>query len=90
MWILRRDIQKDRAEEIVSSSTYHMKYVTAVICSLTIFGERSWTATSNIYKKYTDMMSKNEKSLPYRRVSDLLVNLESSGLLCLVPILGVE
>ncbi|MBS3926371.1 MAG: AAA family ATPase [Nitrosarchaeum sp.] len=73
-------LQKDRASEILASSTYHMRCVAASICSLAILGEQPWSATSAIYKKYSDMVAKNEKPLSYRRVSDLLVELENSGL----------
>lgn len=76
----QRIMQKDRAEEIVASSTYHTRCVAGAICSLAILGGQSWAATSNIYKKYTDMVSAKEKPLLYRRVSDLLVELENSGL----------
>jgi len=73
-------LQKDRAEEIVSSAPYHMRCVAAAICSLAIVEEQSWAATSSIYKKYSEIISPKEKPLSYRRVSDLLVELENSGL----------
>jgi len=73
-------LQKDRAEEIVSNAPYHMRCVAGAICSLAIVGDQSWAATSSIYKKYTEIVSKTEKPLSYRRVSDLLVELENSGL----------
>jgi cell division control protein 6 len=73
-------LQKDRAQEIVSSAPYHMRCVAAAICSLAIVSEESWAATSSIYKKYTEVTSKDKKPLSYRRVSDLLVELENSGL----------
>ena len=73
-------LQKDRAEEIVSSAPYHMRCVAAAICSLAIVGEQAWAATSAIYKKYTEVLSSDNKPLSYRRVSDLLVELENSGL----------
>jgi len=73
-------LQKDKAQEIVSSATYHMRCVVASICSLAIVNEQSWAATSSIYKKYTEIVSKDDKPLSYRRISDLLVELENSGL----------
>lgn len=74
------NISKNRAEEIVSVAPYHMRCVVGAICSLAIVSEESWAATSSIYKKYTDITSKDHKPLSYRRVSDLLVELENSGL----------
>jgi len=40
----------------------------------------SWNATSVIYKKYTDLISAENKPLSYRRCSDLLIELDNSGL----------
>lgn len=77
----QKTLQKDRAEEIVGHSTYHTRCVAAAICSLSLVSDMPWSATSNIYKKYTDVVSQNSKPLSYRRVSDLLVELENSGLL---------
>jgi cell division control protein 6 len=75
----QNNIQKDRAQEIVSNATYHMRCVAAAICYLALVNGESWSATSSIYKKYSNLIS-NDKPLSYRRVSDLLVELENSGL----------
>ena len=74
-------LHKDRAQEIILNATYHMRCVAGAICSLAIVNEESWSATSTIYKKYSDIISNNDKPLSYRRVSDILVELENSGLL---------
>ena len=74
-------LQKDRAQEIVSAAPFHMRCVAAAVCSLAIINQESWSATSSVYKKYSDISSKNSNPLSYRRVSDLLVELENSGLL---------
>ena len=50
------------------------------ICYLAIVREQSCTATSAIYKKYSDIVS-DKKPLSYRRIFDLLVELDNSGLL---------
>jgi cell division control protein 6 len=73
-------LQKDRASEVVSTAPYHMRCVIGAICSLAIVSEESWGATSAIYKKYSEIVSNNQNPLSYRRVSDLLVELENSGL----------
>jgi cell division control protein 6 len=74
-------LQKDRATEIVSSAPYHMRCVVGAIVSLALLGEYSWSATSEIFKKYTDIVANEKTPLKYRRVSDLLVELENSGML---------
>ena len=74
-------IQKDRVDEIVANASYHMRCVVGAIISLAIVKEESWSATSNIFKKYTEMVSKDYNPLKYRRISDLLVELENTGIL---------
>jgi len=77
----QRIIQKDRVDEIVANASYHMRCVVGAIVSLAIVKEQSWSATSNIFKKYTEIVSKDHSLLKYRRVSDLLVELENTGIL---------
>ena len=72
-------LQKDRAQEIVSLAPNHMRFIIGAICYQSIVYEQSWNATSVIYKRYSDLLSK-DKPLSYRRCSDLLVELENSGL----------
>lgn len=72
-------IQKDRFDEIVANASYHMRCVVGAIVSLSIVKEQSWAATSDIFKKYTEIVS-DDPPLKYRRVSDLLVELENTGL----------
>jgi len=74
-------LQKDRVEDIISNASYHMRCVAGAICSLAIVNEEPWSATSSVYRKYSDIVAKNQKPLSYRRVADLLVELENSGLL---------
>ncbi len=73
-------LQKDKAQEIVLSAPYHMRCVAAAICYQSIVNGEAWNATSVIYKKYADLVSDDNAPLSYRRVSDLLVELDNSGL----------
>jgi cell division control protein 6 len=74
-------IQKDRVDEIVANASYHMRCVVGAIVSLAIVKEQTWSATSSIFKKYTEIVSKDHNPLKYRRISDLLVELENTGIL---------
>ena len=65
--------QKDRFDEIVANASYHMMCVVGAIVSLAIVKEQSWAATSNIFKKYAEIVSDEQTPLKYSRVSDLLV-----------------
>lgn len=76
-----RYLQKDRVEDVISNASYHMRCVAGAICSLAIVNKEPWSATSSVYKKYSDIVTKDQKPLSYRRVADLLVELENSGLL---------
>jgi len=72
-------IQKDRVATIVSNASYHMKIVIAAICEQSLLSENPWRATSSIYNKYSKLLNE-KKSLSYRRIVDLLVEIENSGL----------
>jgi cell division control protein 6 len=74
-------VHKERVDEIVRNSSYHMRCLVGAIVSLAIRDGQSWNATSNIFKKYCDIVLKNYSPLKYRRVSDLLVELENTGIL---------
>ena len=73
-------LQKDRVELIVSSASYHLKVVIGAVCVNIMHSETGWTATSTIYNKYCEILRKETKPLSYRRIVDLLVELENTGL----------
>ncbi len=73
-------LQKDRVATIVTNSSYHMRLVMGTICSLSLLSGNPWCATSAIYKKYHSLISKEFKPLSYRRIVDLLVEIENTGL----------
>lgn len=73
-------LQKNRIELIVTNASYHQKVLIAAICVKTIYSEGGWTSTSSIYDQYGELLQKDTKSLSYRRVVDLLVELENMGL----------
>jgi cell division control protein 6 len=76
----QEQLQKDRMSTIVSSASYHLRIVIGAICANTLLTGNSWNATSAIYAKYSKMMAKDTKPLSYRRIVDLLVELENTGL----------
>jgi archaeal cell division control protein 6 len=76
----QQKITKDRISVIVSSSSYHSRVLIAAICSNALFSGHPWTSTSEIHKKYLKTISSDKKPLSYRRIVDLLVEIENSGL----------
>jgi len=63
--------------------------VVGAVCRLAIVDMSAWNATSQIYKKYSDIVS-GESPLRYKRVSDLLVELENTESWYLVHIRAEE
>ena len=76
----QEQLQKDRISTIVSSASYHLRVVIGAICGNTLLTGNSWNATSAIYTKYSKMMANDTKPLSYRRIVDLLIELENTGL----------
>jgi len=75
----QEQLQKDRIAMIVSNASYHQRVLIGAICSSTLFADNSWIATSAIYEKYCKILQKDTKPLSYRRITDLLVELENTG-----------
>ena len=73
-------LQKDRTFTIVSNASYHLKVIIGAICSNTLLTTSTWHATSSIYERYCKMIVKETKPLSYRRIADLLRDLENTGL----------
>ena len=74
-------LQKDRLELIITNVSYHQRVVIGAVCQNLINGDSGWTATSQIYNAYKEMLEKNIKPLSYRRIADLLVELKNTGLI---------
>lgn len=73
-------LQKDRVSALVANASHHQKMVIAAICANTITSENGWTSTSSVYDRYKQFISSDFKPLSYRRVYDLLIEIENSGL----------
>lgn len=87
IWIRNEDIdkadkqlQKDRVSNIIKNASPHQKILLGAICSCTINLANCWVSTSSIYDIYVEIVPKNLKSVSYRRVEDLLKEIENSGL----------
>jgi cell division control protein 6 len=77
-------LQKDRVVAVMSSASYHLKAVLAVFVKIAYdaYGQESaWHATSTLYEDYCySLHAKKQRTLSYRRVSELLCELENTGL----------
>ena len=75
-----KQMQKDRVGLIVSTSSYHFRAAVMALARLTFLSGDSWHSTSSVYKQYRMILRKEAKPLTYRRVSELLVELQNTGI----------
>ncbi len=73
-------LQKDRLGTVLSNSSYHLKLACTSLARITYLTEEDWHSTSVLYKQYCIMVAKDTKPLTYRRVSELLTELENAGI----------
>ena len=74
----KHQIDDDHIRDIVINLSYHSGKVLEAVCVLSLY--KNWTDTSDVFYEYTKSVD-FLKQLSYRRVSDMLVELENSGLL---------
>jgi|SRR5581483_5403718 len=75
-----QQLQKDRISIVLSNSSYHLKVACAALARITYTTGEKWNSTSSIYEQYCGLLQKGTKPLSYRRVSELLTELENTGL----------
>jgi cell division control protein 6 len=75
------ELQKGRVTLVLSTASYHLKLAASALARITFLTEQAWHSTSTIYDQYMLCNGKNVKALTYRRVSELLTELENTGLL---------
>lgn len=73
-------LQKDRVTEIMHSISYHQRVILGAMCSNIVNSKNGTTTTSLIYDEYKKILKKDTKPLSYRRATELLVELEDTGL----------
>ncbi len=89
-----KKLQKDRVSIMLSSAPFHLRAIAAAIARVTYLTEEVWHTTSGLYNQYRHIMGignaissnstnssgGNSNPLTYRRVSELLTELENMGL----------
>lgn len=75
-------LQKDRVEQALSHASYHQRAACAGLVRITFLmqGHETWYPTSTLYRQYCMLLRKDVRPLTYRRVAELLVELENVGL----------
>jgi cell division control protein 6 len=73
-------LQKDRVSTTLSSASYHLKLVAAALARISYLTQEVWHSTSTVYNQYRHIITNNTKPLTYRRIAELLTELENMGL----------
>jgi len=77
--IASEKIQKDRVHDVLKTLSHHSRVACMVLAQKTYGLEKDWHSTSSLYEKYKKIIGK--KPVSYRRFSELLKDLENTGLL---------
>lgn len=71
-------IQKDRVHDVLKTLSHHSRVACMVLAQKTYGLEKDWHSTSSLYETYKKIIGK--KPVSYRRFSELLKDLENTGL----------
>jgi len=74
-------IDSDFISQFLKSAPFHLKVICYVIGQTTFVSGQQWHYTSAIEKVYSISLPNNQNKLSYRRVSDLLNELDQAGIL---------
>lgn len=72
-------LQEDRIGLSLSAASYHLKLAGFGLAGITYLTGKSWHFTSTLYEQFCKNEHIGVKLLGYRRVSELLVELENCG-----------
>jgi len=73
-------LQKDRVSIVLSSASFNLKLTAAGLARITYLTQEVWHSTSTLYNQYRHIIGQDTKPLTYRRISELLTELENMGL----------
>ena len=73
-------LQKDRVSTTLSSSSFHLKLAAAALARISYLTQEVWHSTSTVYNQYRRILKESTKPLTYRRIAELLTELENMGL----------
>jgi len=73
-------LQRDRVSTTLSSASYHLKLAAAALARISYLTQEVWHSTSTVYNQYRQILVEGTKPLTYRRIAELLTELENMGL----------
>jgi cell division control protein 6 len=73
-------LQRDRVSTTLSSASFHLKLAAVALARISYLTQEVWHSTSTIYNQYRLILEDGTKPLTYRRIAELLTELENMGL----------
>ncbi len=73
-------LHKDRISITLSSASFHLKLVAAALARISYLTQEAWHSTSAVYNQYRLLLQEGTRLLTYRRIAELLTELENMGL----------
>jgi cell division control protein 6 len=73
-------LQRDRVSTTLSSASFHLKLVATALVRISYLTQEAWHSTSTVYNQYRLILDERIKPLTYRRIAELLTELENMGL----------
>ncbi len=75
-------LQRDRVSTTLSSASFHLKLAAVALARISYLTQEVWHSTSTVYNQYRHIITDedNTKPLTYRRIAELLTELENMGL----------
>ena len=73
-------LQRDRVSTTLSSASFHLKLAAAALARISYLTQEVWHSTSTVYNQYHLILEEGTKPLTYRRIAELLTELENMGL----------
>ena len=75
-------LDSDKLDLILETVTSHQRIILAAISQASLFGTKEFFSTNEIFERYQSLCGPIEmRSLSYRRVFDLLADLENTGII---------
>lgn len=75
-----RELHNDRIENVLADASYNFRRVLAAIARITFLSKQEWHYTSVIVQQYKKVWVDGAQQLSYRRVSEILREMEDMGL----------
>src|ERR671915_1677392 len=72
-------LQRDRVSTTLSSASFHLRLVAAALARISYLTQEVWHSTSTVYNQYRYIITNDTKALTYRRIAELLTELENMG-----------